>query len=164
MAGLPVFGGLDSHRARDREDRRPDPAHHRLQRAPAGRAGASWTPPPSCTLDVRTVPSMVELLDGTVDAYRVRGPRGGPPPAPDRHGARRRGRLPSSAGKTVLITGAGGSIGSELAPPDHELAPAEIRLILVDRAENALFDIHRQLSRRRPLHAPGGGHRRASST
>ena len=46
-------------------------------------------------------------------------------------------------GKTVLVTGAGGSIGSELAR--QVLAVGPKRLILLDRAESALFDIHRQL-------------------
>jgi FlaA1/EpsC-like NDP-sugar epimerase len=47
-------------------------------------------------------------------------------------------------GKVVLITGAGGSIGSELARQVMALRPR--RLILLDRAESALFDIHRQLA------------------
>lgn len=52
------------------------------------------------------------------------------------------------AGKRVLITGAGGSIGSELARITAEFGPSH--LVLVDRAENALFEIDRQIARRRP--------------
>jgi FlaA1/EpsC-like NDP-sugar epimerase len=52
------------------------------------------------------------------------------------------------AGKRVLITGAGGSIGSHLAMVAAEFAPESI--ILVERAENALFEIDRQLGRRFP--------------
>jgi len=51
---------------------------------------------------------------------------------------------PLIEGARVLITGAGGSIGSELARLCAGLAPAEI--ILMERAENALFEIDRQLS------------------
>ena len=51
-------------------------------------------------------------------------------------------------GKRVLITGAGGSIGSELARLTADFAPS--RLILVDRAENGLFEIDRQIARRHP--------------
>jgi UDP-N-acetylglucosamine 4,6-dehydratase len=52
------------------------------------------------------------------------------------------------AGKVVLITGAGGSIGSELAQIVCRFNPA--RLILVERAENALFQIDREIARRFP--------------
>ncbi len=51
-------------------------------------------------------------------------------------------------GKRVLITGAGGSIGGELARIAATLDPAQ--LILVDRSENALFEIDRQIARRAP--------------
>ena len=65
-------------------------------------------------------------------------------------------------GKRVLITGAGGSIGSELARIAAGFEPE--LLILMERAENALFEIDRQLgptgvARRAVLHdvvdAPG---------
>jgi FlaA1/EpsC-like NDP-sugar epimerase len=52
------------------------------------------------------------------------------------------------SGKRVLITGAGGSIGSELARQVCALYPA--RLILLERNENNLFFIHWELSRRWP--------------
>jgi FlaA1/EpsC-like NDP-sugar epimerase len=47
------------------------------------------------------------------------------------------------AGKTVLVTGAGGSIGSEICRQSMKFCPR--RLILVERAENALFEIDREL-------------------
>ena len=43
----------------------------------------------------------------------------------------------------VMVTGAGGSIGSELCRQVCRYAPA--RLVLVERFENALFEIHREL-------------------
>ncbi len=52
------------------------------------------------------------------------------------------------ADKTVLITGAGGSIGSQLAQVVCRYSPA--RLILVERAENALFQIDREIARAFP--------------
>ncbi|MFO0969284.1 MAG: nucleoside-diphosphate sugar epimerase/dehydratase [Gemmataceae bacterium] len=45
--------------------------------------------------------------------------------------------------QTVLVTGAGGSIGSELCRIISGLAPRAI--VLVERAENSLFQIHLQL-------------------
>ncbi len=46
-------------------------------------------------------------------------------------------------GRRVLVTGAGGSIGSELCRQLYRFGPA--KLLLVERAENALFKIHREL-------------------
>jgi len=43
----------------------------------------------------------------------------------------------------VMVTGAGGSIGSEICRQVASFAPR--RLLLVERAENALFEIHREL-------------------
>jgi FlaA1/EpsC-like NDP-sugar epimerase len=47
-----------------------------------------------------------------------------------------------------MITGAGGSIGSELARIVARCEPAE--LVLMERAETALFEIDRQVARRAP--------------
>jgi FlaA1/EpsC-like NDP-sugar epimerase len=51
-------------------------------------------------------------------------------------------------GKRVLITGAGGSIGSELARVCAGFHPEQI--ILMERAENALFEIDHHIARRFP--------------
>ncbi|MFG0260414.1 MAG: polysaccharide biosynthesis protein [Phycisphaerales bacterium JB041] len=47
--------------------------------------------------------------------------------------------------KRVLITGAGGSIGSELARIAADFDPEQ--LVLMERSENALFEIDRQIAR-----------------
>lgn len=52
------------------------------------------------------------------------------------------------AGRRVLITGAGGSIGSELA---RQIAPLGVqRLILLDQSELSLFQIERELTEAAP--------------
>jgi len=93
---------------------------------------------------VRTLPTTFELLSGGVDLMRqVREVRvedvlGRDPVRVeiDRVGAYLRGR-------TVLVTGAGGSIGAELCRQIARVGPKQ--LVLVENAENALFEIRRQL-------------------
>lgn len=48
-------------------------------------------------------------------------------------------------GQVVLVTGAGGSIGSEICRQVVRFHPAEV--VLLERSENALFEIHRELRR-----------------
>src|SRR5881397_291770 len=50
------------------------------------------------------------------------------------------------AGKRVLVTGAGGSIGSEICRQAMKFCPQ--RMLLVERAENNLFEIDRELRQR----------------
>ncbi len=51
-------------------------------------------------------------------------------------------------GKIVAVTGAGGSIGSELCRQVAEFQPK--RLVLIERAEPALFSIHQELLQKFP--------------
>jgi len=105
-------------------------------------------------LDVRTVPSMTDLLDGSMDANRVRRVRVEDllrRPMVTEHAA---GVEEIVRGSTVLITGGGGSIGSELARQVFALGPR--RLVLVDRAESPLYLVQRELETRRN-HRKGSG-------
>jgi len=143
VAGLPVFGGLEALPAAVEAT-----GAQTLLITASNASGASirriMEAATALHLEVRTVPSMVELLDGTIDAHRVRKVRVEDllrRPTTTEHGPEVAQVFP---GKVVLITGAGGSIGSELARQVVSLRPR--RLILLDRAESALFDIHRQLA------------------
>jgi FlaA1/EpsC-like NDP-sugar epimerase len=92
---------------------------------------------------VRIIPGLYEILDGRVGISRIR----------DLQVEDLLGRDPVQlevenvreflTGKAVMVTGAGGSIGSELARQVAWFKPSS--LLLVERAEFALFNINREL-------------------
>src|SRR5919199_423025 len=104
-------------------------------------------------IPVRTLPTVFELLSGGVEPMRqVREVRvedvlGREPVRVEleRVGAWMRNEV-------VLVTGAGGSIGSELCRQIARVAPK--KLILVDNAENSPFEIRRELEHDRHLTRP----------
>ena len=99
-------------------------------------------------IPVRTLPTTFELLRGGVELVRqvrevqVEDVLGREPVRVeiDRVGA-------YLTSETVLVTGAGGSIGAELCRQIARVSPR--RLILVENAENALFEIRRELEEQR---------------
>ncbi len=96
-------------------------------------------------IPVRTLPTVFEILRGGVNLMRqVREVRVedvlGREPV--RMEIDRLGRY--LADETVLVTGAGGSIGAELCRQIARVGPRE--LILVDNSENSLFEIRRELA------------------
>ena len=99
-----------------------------------------------CGLVPKVIPSVRELFTGGARIEGVRDPRisdllGRPAAATEVASVRER-----IAGKRVLVTGAGGSIGAELCRQLHRLEPAE--LILLDRDESALHAVQLALSGR----------------
>jgi FlaA1/EpsC-like NDP-sugar epimerase len=97
-------------------------------------------------LPVLTVPSANELQDGRADRVRDIEPEdllGREPVVLDEAGI-----AETLAGKTVLITGAGGSIGSELCRQVARYKPA--RLVLYELSEFNLYTIEQELEERFP--------------
>jgi FlaA1/EpsC-like NDP-sugar epimerase len=93
---------------------------------------------------VKTLPGLYELISGDVDLagqirpVQVEDVLGREPVEVDLESI-----ASYLAGKTVLVTGAGGSIGSELCRQIARLGAG--RLVLVDQAETHLFEIEREL-------------------
>ncbi len=102
----------------------------------------------SAGLRVRIIPGLYEILQGRVSISRFR----------DVEIEDLLGREPVEisgdrierflTGRRVLITGAGGSIGGELCRQVARFGPS--KLILFERAEGALFDIHREVLAEEP--------------
>ena len=99
-------------------------------------------------LTFRIVPGVADLLEGRLDVTRLREVDindllGREPITLDMEGI---GHF--LAGKVVLVTGAGGSIGAELCRQIALFKPG--RLVLVEQAENNLFYIDRELRQAHP--------------
>ena len=99
-------------------------------------------------LRTRTVPGLFEILDGRVSVAALREVQiedllRRDPVQTDLEAVRR-----LAEGKTVLVTGAGGSIGSELCRQLVALRPKE--LILLGHGENEIFEIHHELRAEAP--------------
>ena len=92
---------------------------------------------------IRTLPGLADLASGrvTVQDFRdldIEDLLGRPPVAPDPELLAR-----NLAHKVVLVTGAGGSIGSELCRQIVQQGPSQI--LLLDHSEFALYRIHQEL-------------------
>jgi len=97
-------------------------------------------------LTVKIVPGTYEIMGGRVNLSRIR------EVAIEDLLRREQVKLNAEAvaevvrGQPVMVTGAGGSIGSELCRQVAAYRPS--RLVLVERAENNLFEIHSELRNR----------------
>jgi FlaA1/EpsC-like NDP-sugar epimerase len=147
IAGLKVLGAT-GELPRVLDDAEPDEVIIAIPSAPGVVRQKVVTACRERAIPVRTLPTTFELLSGGVNLIRqVREVRvedvlGREPVRVeiDRVGAYLRGR-------TVLVTGAGGSIGGELSRQIARVGPK--RLVLVENAENSLFEIRRELEEER---------------
>ncbi len=142
--GVPVLGGCKDLQ-RILTQTRPDEVLIAIPSAPPKAIREIVHALEPSKIPITTLPSLGDVLNGNVKTSQIRKLSiedllARPPvdldPAPV-----------SSliAGKRVLVTGAGGSIGSELCRQIVALRPSE--LVLLDRYENGLYDIAGQLGR-----------------
>lgn len=102
----------------------------------------------SLGLHLKVLPGIFELVDGRVSVSQIRDVQ-----IEDLLGREQvRVDLESIAAyiakETVLVTGAGGSIGSELCRQIAQFGPAE--LVLLGHGENSIYEIHLELQERYP--------------
>src|SRR3954466_2620520 len=143
IAGIKVLG-TTANLARVLDGVQPDEVIIAIPSAPGTLRQQVVTSCRERGIPVRTLPTTFELLSGGVNLMRqVREVRvedvlGREPVRVeiDQVGS-------YLGGRTVLVTGAGGSIGAELCRQIARVRPKE--LVLVENAENSLFEIRREL-------------------
>jgi FlaA1/EpsC-like NDP-sugar epimerase len=143
VGGHRVHGGTDDL-PRVLDDTKPDEVVIAIPSAPGVLRQRVVTACRERNIPVRTLPTTFELLSRGPNLLRqvrevqVEDVLGREPVRVevDRVGA-------YLAGRVVLVTGAGGSIGSELCRQIARVKPK--RIVLVDHAENNLFEIRREL-------------------
>ncbi len=99
-------------------------------------------------VEARTVPGLDDLLSGRVSIAALRQVQIGDLLRREPVEVDLQGLKTMAAGRTILITGAGGSIGSELCRQIATLDPGHI--ILLGHGENSIFEIHAELGERFP--------------
>ncbi|MEN6565078.1 MAG: nucleoside-diphosphate sugar epimerase/dehydratase, partial [Veillonellales bacterium] len=98
--------------------------------------------------NVQIVPGIYELIDGKVSVHQLRNV--------DLEDLLRREPVQLNTediagyikGRRVLVTGAGGSIGSELCRQIARFSPEQI--LLLGKGENSIYEIHQELGRKYP--------------
>jgi FlaA1/EpsC-like NDP-sugar epimerase len=149
MDGVTVRGNTEGDLPRILDETEPDEVIIAIPSAPGSTRARVVRECRKRSVPVRTLPTVFELLQDQT------------PPTPSSISRQVRevrvedvlGREPVSmaldsvgaylAGETVLVTGAGGSIGSELCRQIARVGPR--RIVLLDHAEDNLFQIEREL-------------------
>lgn len=145
IAGLEVYGGLDvlADAVRKTGARM---LLITMSNAPGSAVREVMAAAHAAGLEVRRVPAVHELLDSSLHASRIRQIRVEDLLTREQVTEHAPGVDAIIRDQVVMVTGAGGSIGSELARQIFALGPR--KLILVDRAESPLYMIERELDLR----------------
>jgi len=139
--GIPVAGSLETLREPGAPEL--DEVIIAIPSAPGARVREMVELLESLELPFRTVPSMSQLARGDI-ATALRPVEIGDILGRESVEFRGTDCADFFAGKTVLVTGAGGSIGSELSRQLAKLNPKA--MVLLDHSESALFEIQQELA------------------
>lgn len=101
-----------------------------------------------CGVPVRTLPSLTELISDRVSSADLRHLRIEDILRREESAWEPNGSAAAVHGRSILVTGAGGTIGSELSRQIAAAHPS--RLMLLDKSENSLFHIGLELKERFP--------------
>ncbi|CAA9493794.1 MAG: UDP-N-acetylglucosamine 4,6-dehydratase [uncultured Solirubrobacteraceae bacterium] len=151
IEGVKVLGSTDGELGRVLDEVEPDEVTIAIPSAPGTLRARVVRACRDRGIPVRTMPTVFELLQGSgnvvhqVREVRLEDVLGREPVRMD---LERVGRW--LEGEVVMVTGAGGSIGSELCRQIARVAPR--RLVLIDHAEDNLFRIQRELEDDRHVH------------
>lgn len=150
IGGLQVLGGTE-HVAEIAERKRAKRALITIANASGAEMRRITNHCREAGLDTKIIPGIYELVGEKVNLSRIREVAiedllGREPVSLDESTI-----ASTIRSRVVLITGAGGSIGAELCRQVCRFGPE--RLVLVERYENALFEIHRELTATFP-HVP----------
>jgi FlaA1/EpsC-like NDP-sugar epimerase len=151
IEGVPVRGNTHADLPRILDHAEPDEVIIAIPSAPGSTRARVVRECRRRSIPVRTLPTVFELLQdraaisAQVREVRVEDVLGREPIVMelDRVGS-------YLSGETVLVTGAGGSIGSELCRQIARVGPR--RIVLLDHAEDNLFQIQRELQDERHVH------------
>ena len=99
-------------------------------------------------VEARTVPGLDDLLSGRVSIAAVRQVQIEDLLRREPVQVDLQGLQSMAAGRSILVTGAGGSIGSELCRQIATLNPGHI--VLLGHGENSIFEVHAELRERYP--------------
>ncbi len=148
IAGIPVLGAMgDINRLA--ETKQVDEAIITIANAPREQIYRIVHLCEDCHVPTRIIPALHEILSGAVSVATLRPVQiedllGREVVHLDVHSINQ-----FVAGKRILVTGAGGSIGSEMVRQLSGFGPSEI--LLVERCEFALYEINREMSSKNKL-------------
>lgn len=140
--GIRVYGSV-ANVARIARQRGAKQAIITISNAPGSMVRAISAACTRAGLEVKVIPGLYQIVGGELNLTRMRSVaiedllRRDPVVLDDEAIAE------DVRGRVVMVTGAGGSIGSEICRQVARYGPK--RLVLVERTENALFEIHREL-------------------